>query len=235
MNPETIRFLAHRAADAYVPPRGSTILKDKYGQVRGFAMVDDSSILIAISGTKSKLDAIIDLKAWKTHVLDFGVHAGFWGEYETLRPYVMSLIRVNPGKVVRVCGHSLGGALAVLVAAEAAALERRVELVTLGCPRVGNWAFTRFLKRLGVKHVRIVHGFDGVPHVPWIFYWHYGELLHLDSQGRPIGAARKPFHLVARIAVTFWKALRGQPVKDHFLDGYLDVVDKFSLLKGEVA
>lgn len=228
-----VRFLAHRAADAYVvEPKGAEVLKDKWGQIRGFVEVDDTAVLIAIAGTKSVRDFMIDGNALKRHVLDFRVHAGFWGEYESLRMAIARVLMDNPGKLVRICGHSLGGALALLAAAEAAALRRDVQLVTLGCPRVGDWAFTRHLKRMGVKHLRVVHGFDVVPRIPKWFYWHYGELFHLDSNGRRIGAARKPFHYLASLVGILWAWLTRETIRDHFVAHYLDAIEKHFDLKG---
>lgn len=65
-----------------------------------------------------------------------------------------------------ICGHSLGGALAQLVAARLHALpeQRIAAVVSLGQPKVGDAAFAARLDRLPVH--RIVHGCDVVPTLP---------------------------------------------------------------------
>src|SRR5258708_4320788 len=65
-------------------------------------------------------------------------------------------------------GHSLGGALAVLAAARAAAARRAISAVyTFGMPRTGNAAFADdYNRRLGDRTYRLVYGSDIVPTVP---------------------------------------------------------------------
>lgn len=69
-----------------------------------------------------------------------------------------------------ITGHSLGGALALLNAHEAAAEDipglSHVSVVSFGAPRVGNAAFGRELDELGVKVLRLVNKQDMVPRLP---------------------------------------------------------------------
>lgn len=67
-----------------------------------------------------------------------------------------------------VTGHSLGGALAVLLTATLLENEIPVEgLYTFGAPRVGDKAFARGLNRAltGKAHYRVVNEGDLVPHL----------------------------------------------------------------------
>lgn len=86
-------------------------------------------------------------------------------------------------------GHSLGGALAELFAAQAVWEGRlpahELSLVTFGTPRVGNAAYTELLASYAIPHTRVVWQRDIVPHVPprsFGFqhttreYWYFDEL-----------------------------------------------------------
>lgn len=75
-----------------------------------------------------------------------------------------------------ITGHSLGGALALLNAHEAASAipDLPVSVISFGAPRVGNDAFRNELERLGVKALRVVVKQDLVPKTPGkkiIFEW----------------------------------------------------------------
>ncbi|OEL35669.1 Phospholipase A1-Igamma1, chloroplastic [Dichanthelium oligosanthes] len=74
------------------------------------------------------------------------------------------------GEAVRVTvtGHSLGGALALLAARDAAAAHPGVPVaaVTFSAPRVGNRAFCEGLASRGVRVLRVVVRHDVVPLVP---------------------------------------------------------------------
>lgn len=80
------------------------------------------------------------------------VHSGFLDAYadiaSSIRAVVMMLIRRYPEGTVLVTGHSLGGAVATLCAADLKyhlGQASKVELVTFGSPRVGNEAFAGFM------------------------------------------------------------------------------------------
>ncbi|MQM15612.1 hypothetical protein Taro_048561 [Colocasia esculenta] len=105
-----------------------------------------------------------------------------------------------------ITGHSLGGALALLNAHDAAAAAipglSHVSVVSFGAPRVGNAAFGRELDELGVKVLRVVNKQDMVPHLPgalfneelgrflpvegldWV-YTHAGVELEVDVRASP--------------------------------------------------
>ncbi|XP_010499568.1 PREDICTED: phospholipase A1-Igamma1, chloroplastic-like [Camelina sativa] len=73
-----------------------------------------------------------------------------------------------------VTGHSLGGALALMNAYEAArdvpGLSGNVSVFSFGAPRVGNLAFKERLNSLGVKVLRVVNKQDIVPKLPGIVF-----------------------------------------------------------------
>jgi hypothetical protein len=104
-----------------------------------------------------------------------------------------------------ITGHSLGGALALLNAHEAASTipNLPVSVISFGAPRVGNVAFRDELHQLGVKTLRVVVKQDMVPRMPglvfneglqkfdditgtleWV-YTHVGAELKLDVRSSP--------------------------------------------------
>jgi len=67
-------------------------------------------------------------------------------KYEVILDMVSAILKENPGYVLQICGHSLGGALATMFAFEAAAandelIPKPVFCVTSGAPKVGNLDF----------------------------------------------------------------------------------------------
>ncbi|KAF5195968.1 Phospholipase a1-igamma1 protein [Thalictrum thalictroides] len=69
-----------------------------------------------------------------------------------------------------ITGHSLGGALALLNAHEAAVSipDLPINVISFGAPRVGNVAFRDELHHLGVKTLRVVVKQDFVPRMPGV-------------------------------------------------------------------
>ncbi|KAF9606526.1 hypothetical protein IFM89_025899 [Coptis chinensis] len=104
-----------------------------------------------------------------------------------------------------ITGHSLGGALALLNAYEAATSipDLPINVISFGAPRVGNAAFRDELDQMGVKTLRVVVKQDVVPRMPgvmfneglekfeeitgeldWV-YTHVGAELKLDINSSP--------------------------------------------------
>lgn len=104
-----------------------------------------------------------------------------------------------------ITGHSLGGALALLNAYEAATTipGLPISVISFGAPRVGNIAFRDQLHQMGVKTLRVVVKQDLVPKMPgvvfneglqkfdeitgtldWV-YTHVGAELRLDVRSSP--------------------------------------------------
>lgn len=104
------------------------------------------------------------------------IHAGFAEAFAVVWPTVEARVRdfaANGGSSIWITGHSLGGALALLVAAAIGSnhsgdgASRLAGLYTCGQPRVGDKAFVdAAAARVGGRYFRIVHGNDIVPHLP---------------------------------------------------------------------
>jgi hypothetical protein len=200
------------------------MLSDPSTKRRGFmGMRDSKEIVIAIKGTASLRDAILDAESIPMPFHYGGeVPAGFLREFDELVGEVAkhaALLRCCP---VVVTGHSLGGAVATYIArAIAHDYGTTVSLPTFGSPFTGTSAFVRSFKRAHIKITRVVHNFDIVPELPPIGYSHVGKPFHLDPNGKSIGRAHTFLtKLVAceRRAVADFK---GERVENHEIKNYI--------------
>jgi len=157
-------------------------------QAYRFQNADD--MVIACRGTQPSEfnDIKADLKA--TPVLAetvSRVHRGFKQEVDDLWPMVLEDITrtVNKDNKLWFCGHSLGAAMATVMASRCfyeKSIRDPQELYTYGSPRVG---WPGYVKYLGVKHHRWVNNNDIVCRVPlWIMgYRHDGEEHYMNAYG----------------------------------------------------
>ncbi|EPY15777.1 triacylglycerol lipase [Strigomonas culicis] len=149
----------------------------------------EERILFAFRGTSCVTNWLSDLTFWHMPYPRDGpcganctVHRGFYLTYESIMPLLLLdalvLRALYPTYRVLVTGHSLGGALATLCAADllqlyavlgrGAARRPDVQLYTFGAPRVGNDAFVRWLAGAlpAGGSYRVTHRSDAVPHLP---------------------------------------------------------------------
>lgn len=100
------------------------------------------------------------------------VHAGFHAAYKLLRGDVLRAIAREKGTHLFITGHSMGGALAQLMALDIAANKgddfASLTVITSGAPRVGNAGFKSAFERLVPDNLRIIVNHDPVPSVPWV-------------------------------------------------------------------
>ncbi|GMI67259.1 hypothetical protein like AT5G42930 [Hibiscus trionum] len=116
--------------------------------------------------------------------------------YYAIREELRRRLNLNHETKFIVTGHSLGGALAVLLPAimalheETELLERLEGVYTFGQPRVGDSKFKRFMEehvfdKYGAKYLRFVYCNDLVPRLPFddpvtSLYTHFGTCLYFN-------------------------------------------------------
>ncbi|WP_229775604.1 lipase family protein [Pseudomonas laurentiana] len=157
-NPESLHFLDDS--------RQSTGGTDS----QAFITHNDELILIAIRGTSEMpWDALRDVDALQVPFEEGEgkVHRGFYQAAQVVLGFVLNYLeKFYAGQRLMICGHSLGGAIALLVSEM---LRRKpdgysISLYTYGAPRAGDATFVKGAEAL--KHYRMVNHNDPVPSVP---------------------------------------------------------------------
>jgi len=140
--------------------------------VGGDALKSGKLAVVSFRGTdiKDRRDLLYDVDALlETWNGPGEVHKGFATALEVVRSRLEAAIREVGECRLLYTGHSLGAAMATLMAG----VRRPDALYTFGCPRVGDAAFVEALK--DIKSYRYVDCCDGVARVPPpIGYEHLG-------------------------------------------------------------
>jgi len=133
-------------------------------------------LIIAFCGTTQLQHVVQDLHFVKRpHPAGAGsVHSGFWGLYTGIADRVKAAVAAHPAADVVVTGHSMGGAVAYLLALDLLselAVTRKLTLATFGAPRVGDAPLVAHFRRLADKRAAFtelaVRSYnDGVPTLP---------------------------------------------------------------------
>src|SRR5271167_609380 len=126
--------------------------------------------VIAVRGTRPEMagkpDVLTDLRASLTSFADYGlVHKGFKTTFDSVKGSLAAEDRaIMSADVVQCVGHSLGGAVATLIAAHYAARGKSVKLYTFGSPRVGALGtYAALQSRVGKQNIfRIAHDLDPI-------------------------------------------------------------------------
>lgn len=181
---------------------------------------------IAIRGTANRKNLIedIEMRIREDLALAIPVHAGFDATarvlYADMKPYL------KPGYKTYITGHSLGGALAALLAIRMVEDGHTVDkVVTFGQPK---FTTTDGVEKLGFLNLtRVVDENDVVPMLPpttiinrvYGVYEHAGpEIILLEGPNYVF----LPTHDADRISIgEFGRSLNFADLKDHHMDKYL--------------
>ena len=168
------------------------IVRGRDIDTQGYVAFNDTHVVAAFRGTDSLPDWLTNLQAvkdpgpWE----NTAVHEGFQDAFLASALQIGEIIgrNVQADHQVWLTGHSLGGALAVLLAATLMESDLPVHgLYTFGAPRVGDRKFARALNNSlqGVTaNWRVVNKDDLVPHVPLeSFFSHSGNRMLLMGDG----------------------------------------------------
>lgn len=175
-------------------PESVHFLHDHTTHTQAFVTHNDRMILISVRGTEGLRDWLRDFDARQIVVDEFKgeVHRGFHGAFIAVEAFIRRYLNrfYIEGQSIIVCGHSLGGAIALLLAEY---LRRKwsenLQLYTFGAPRAGNATFVESAK--GLVHHRLVNHNDPVPGVPFAWLdaeWRLavpGAAMLLGSLGTP--------------------------------------------------
>jgi hypothetical protein len=153
----------------------------------GVLATTKDATIIAFAGTDplNLLNWVSDFYLGRS---DADVHQGFKDAADAIWTDVEAAIDrgMNGGHVLFIAGHSLGAAIA-LVIADRAQQDKKLqhgEIYIFGSPRVGRDEFvSRYNASFGSTTYRFVHGRDIVPTVPLpeLGFHHVGRLLQCES------------------------------------------------------
>lgn len=182
-------------------------LNSESSNTQGFGVETDNYVTIAFRGTEFPrpshviqypgefFDIIADIRtdigqlvpqiiSEGTPAFDTPVHPGFASALQSVWPQLQDRLSGFGSKPVWLTGHSLGGAIATLLAYQLA--DRVAALYTFGCPCVGTTDFVQSFNAKGLqeKTFRYLHGSDAVAktlELTTLGYQHVGQLFQLDA------------------------------------------------------
>jgi len=178
----------------YIAMPGMKVLKqvdtpeDKLMAILATLDSSPETLIIAIRGTQNTQDLLQDTHFAQTPFpIDSSrnamVHQGFFNVYNSVKDGILQNIPSNTRKII-VVGHSLGSAVAVLIALILKKTRSyiNIRVVTYACPRIGNKDLADIVDA-NIQHIRIVNNSDAVPGLPaavspnklypprpWIYY-----------------------------------------------------------------
>lgn len=150
------------------------LIENKETDVQCFLFFDNkiNTIFVIFRGTSSFTDKIIDLKINKVDFFyNTKIHKGFYEQYMSIRSQLITKLNLYKDSYnIITGGHSLGGALATLLA-----FEYKCDCITIGSPRVGNKRFAKIYNDNVKKTLRIMNEFDPIPKTPNYGYKHVSK------------------------------------------------------------
>ncbi|KAF5009386.1 hypothetical protein FDECE_4399 [Fusarium decemcellulare] len=161
-----------------VQSNGATVVASFVGSgtgIGGYVATDPTrkEIVLSFRGSSNIRNWLANLDFGQsdcTLTSNCGVHTGFqnaWNEVASkAKAAISSALKSNPTYKVIATGHSLGGAVATIGAANLRAGGTPVDIYTYGSPRVGNSELAAFISNQAGGEYRVTHGRDPVPRLP---------------------------------------------------------------------
>jgi len=179
---------------------------------------------VLIKGTTAMRDMLTDVERELVWLGDpeprhFRAHRGFRAVAADAVAVVQS--RVLPEERLVIGGHSLGGAVAVLVAWHLASLgHKNITVYTYGSPRVLSTKAARHYNNLVPDTIRVLHDRDLIPRVPVWGYRHVGRTLHIKSNGAKVLPIKRGWRTVLD-----WLGFRPGDLTDHVMAHYVEALE----------
>lgn len=249
---ERSALFAQLSAFAYEEPEKGTKVFNKLGfksiflskaDAEAYVLYNDNDIVVACRGTQpnqwSDISADCSIDLVKPLDGEGKVHVGFKSYVDKLWDEIYQSVlsvRTNSQRVW-VTGHSLGAAMATLIARRLlidTSIPTPSALFTYGSPRVGNSAYVSEFNDKLIHH-RWVNDGDIVTKVPLpIIYKHCGTMHHIGSDGiiTPDMQKKQRIITIIKMVFGFWSALWSKlfgDAKDHSIDVYAQRLQFWSL------
>ncbi len=154
-----------------------------------------------------------------------GIHEGFAEAAQEIEQKVVDLLWSMPSLPIVWVGHSMGGAVAQVLAYRLHDWARTSQVITFGAPRVFSRRTSKDYDRvLEGKTVHVVNKLDFVPEVPWIFgsFRRTAYTLYL-----PAGLKASSWHRPFRSFLSVFPKALGIKGMDHDSRAYLSTVSTY--------
>lgn len=196
---------------------------------QAYFLWNDTDVIIVCRGTQPTelADIASDIKfALVPSSAGIGlVHRGFKHSVDLIWDDLVALLdKYSPGRKVWCTGHSLGAAMATLIATRCCRMDGLPDpvLFTYGSPRVGDKIYARLMDGLGLEHHRWVNNEDIVTRNPLPPYFHYGTLHYFDHNGNLASLTR--WQTFKDRVKGFWTGIKKGKVNffvNHLMQNYL--------------
>jgi triacylglycerol lipase len=208
---------------------------DKDGS-QGYILENQTENIVLCRGTEvsDPRDAMSDLRVWQTKEPGLGlVHAGFKQSVDRLWSQTKQHIVEDGYKPVFFAGHSLGAAMASIMAVRMLQDPEMIKpqnLFTYGSPRAFGFIGSRFTCS-GVIHHRWVNNMDIVPRSPGVLmgYGHFGIMHYINTWGNVVNNHSVFYREKDRISA--WKRAAVQEnlgyVDSHAMDHYITALERY--------
>lgn len=207
-----VEYYGHKGADAYI-------------------LENDTDMIIACRGTEVQQisDVKADLSISKTSAKVGKIHIGFNHYVDKIWSGLLSrgVVAREINRKVWMTGHSLGAAMATIIAYRYATMDlipNPSGLFTYGSPRVGDRKFINYFNALPFEHHRWVNDGDIVTKIPFApFFYHCGTMHHINSKGQVTLNYERTFNPMKLLGLTSPRAILNTvmgDVKDHSSELY---------------
>ena len=207
-----IEYYGYKGADAYI-------------------LENDTDMIIACRGTEVKQisDVKADLSISRTSVRVGKVHIGFNHYVDKIWTGILSrgVVAREHDRKVWMTGHSLGAAMATIIAYRYATMDlvpNPSGLFTYGSPRVGDRKFINYFNTLPFEHHRWVNDGDIVTKIPFApFFYHCGKMHKIDVNGTIQFDYERTFNPMKLLGLTSPRGILNTimgDAKDHSSDLY---------------
>lgn len=203
---------------------------------QGASFISDTDIIIVCRGTDAYCwrDTATNLYAWPENSPSGGrVHGGFSYYASNIWPQIKNDLNVAKERNLNVwfTGHSLGGAMATVLASrcqKSEILPDPVQLFTFGSPRVG---WPSYVDSININHVRWVNNNDVVAYLPpwWLGYKHHGSEFYLNTWGNVRDLTK--WQRIKDKCRGFWFAWKNRKIdsfSDHDISSYVRRLERYA-------
>lgn len=168
---------------------------DRDTDVAGFVALDHTNkrIVMAFRGSTTLDSYVTDIRFGlkETYICEgCQAHEGFWQSWLDAKDTVIPIVKKAAASwstyQITSTGHSLGGAIATLAAAELRKYNMDVALYSYGAPRVGEKRISKYISDQG-NNFRLTHYNDLVPRLPdrWLMgYVHISPEYYIKTRNK---------------------------------------------------